>query len=86
MSGYNKGIASNPIIHKFASSKGGKVRTKKGLATLSPERRREIASLGGTTSANRRRDKARQDQANSSMEEAGAMARIPGNVDEQVQE
>ncbi len=43
----NKGFASNPIIHKFLSAKGGRVRKKKGLATLSPERRREIASLGG---------------------------------------
>jgi hypothetical protein len=43
----NKGIATNPIIHKFASAKGGRVKTKKGLAKLSPERRGEIASLGG---------------------------------------
>jgi hypothetical protein len=43
----NKGIASNPIIHKFASSKGGKRRVPKGLAKLSPERRKEIAAMGG---------------------------------------
>ena len=82
MSDYNKGIASNPIIHKFASSKGGKVRTKKGLAKLSPERRREIAVLGGKTSANRRRREAEQGSQDSSVERY----RIPGDIDEQVQE
>ena len=82
MSDYNKGIASNPIIHKFASSKGGKVRTKKGLATLSPERRREIAVLGGKTSADRRRREAEQGSQDSSMERH----QIPGDIDEQVQE
>ena len=82
MSGYNKGIASNPIIHKFASSKGGKVRTKKGLATLSPERRREIAALGGKTSADRRRRGAKQGSQDSSVERH----QIPGDIDEEVQE
>jgi len=43
----NKGIASNPLIHKFASSKGGRARVSKGLAKLPPERRQEIASMGG---------------------------------------
>lgn len=43
----NKGIATHPIIHKFASSKGGRVRVPKGLAMLSEERRREIAIMGG---------------------------------------
>ena len=82
MSDCNKGIASNPIIHKFASSKGGKVRTKKGLATLSPERRREIAVLGGKASANKRRREAEQGSQDSSMEEHW----VPGDIDEQVQE
>ena len=77
MSGYNKGIASNPIIHKFASSKGGKVRTKKGLAKLSPERRREIAVLGGKASAYRRRCEAEQGSQDSSMEEHW----VPGDID-----
>lgn len=43
----NLGFATNPIIHKFLSAKGGRVRKPKGLAKLSPERRREIAILGG---------------------------------------
>lgn len=38
---------ANPIIHKFASSKGGKRKVPKGTAKLSPERRKEIASMGG---------------------------------------
>lgn len=49
----NRGFASNPILHKFISVKGGKVRTEKGLAKLSPERRREIASMGGKASKRR---------------------------------
>ncbi len=52
----NKGFASNPIIHKFASSKGGKVRTKKGLGSMPIEKRRAIQSLGGKQSANNRRN------------------------------
>lgn len=39
------------VVRKAAQSKGGKVRTKKGLATLSPERRREIAAMGGRVHA-----------------------------------
>ena len=49
----NKGFASNPIIHKFLSSKGGKVRKPKGLAKLPPERRREIAAMGGRAKHNK---------------------------------
>ena len=81
MSRSNKGIASNPIIHKFASSKGGKVRTKKGLGAMSPEKRREIQSLGGTISANRRREKAEQEARHTSMEATGTLGRTPGDIE-----
>lgn len=47
MSKLNKGIASNPVIHKFASAKGGRRKVPKGLARLPAERRKEIASMGG---------------------------------------
>lgn len=49
---------ANPIIHKFASAKGGRVRVKKGIAKLSPERRREIASLGGKAKSENRNTRA----------------------------
>lgn len=35
------------VVHKAASSKGGKIRGRKGLAAMSPEKRREIQSKGG---------------------------------------
>jgi len=40
-----------PIVHQRASSKGGLWRKKKGLASLTPERRKQIASMGGTQNA-----------------------------------
>lgn len=35
------------VVHRAASAKGGRTRKAKGLAKLSPERRKEIASMGG---------------------------------------
>lgn len=35
------------IVHEQASAKGGRVQKRKGLATLSDERKKEIATLGG---------------------------------------
>lgn len=35
------------VVHRAASSKGGKIRGRKGLAAMSPEKRREIQSKGG---------------------------------------
>ena len=36
-----------PVVHRAASSKGGRVKTDKGLALLTPEDRKRIAVLGG---------------------------------------
>lgn len=45
-----------PVVHQAASRKGGSVRKKKGLAVLSQERVKEIASMGGRTSAEHKRN------------------------------
>lgn len=42
-----------PVVHKAASSKGGKVKVPKGLAKLPPEQRKQIAAKGGHAKANR---------------------------------
>lgn len=52
----NKGLATNPILHKYISAKGGRVKKPKGLAKLSIERRREIASMGGKKRAAKYKD------------------------------
>lgn len=48
MSDSVKGWAGlSPIIRKFAGAKGGRAKVPKGLALQTPERRKEIASMGG---------------------------------------
>lgn len=43
-----KGFAAmHPIIHKFASAKGGKAKVPKGFALMPPERRKEVWASGG---------------------------------------
>lgn len=51
------------IIHKASSSKGGKIRGKKGLAAMPPEKRQEIQSKGGrAVHANKDNQQAKQTQ------------------------
>lgn len=72
-----------PIVHEQASRKGGKVRKKKGLAALSPERRKEIASQGGLKHAENNTSKkgAKQTQASGS-DYSPNLADLLGNIDE----
>lgn len=43
-----KGFASNsPVQQKYVSSKGGRVKTKKGLGAMPPDKATEIQKLGG---------------------------------------
>ena len=43
-----KGFASNsPVQQKYVSSKGGRVKTKKGLGAMPPDKALEIQRLGG---------------------------------------
>ena len=83
----NKGIASNPIIHRFASSKGGKVTGKKGLATLSEERRKEIAIMGGKSYHEYRgRQKKAEAAADIRIADIADLDGIFRDINEQIQE
>ena len=43
-----KGFASNsPVQQKYVSAKGGRVKTKKGLGAMPPDKALEIQKLGG---------------------------------------
>ena len=43
-----KGFASNsPVQQRYVSSKGGRVKTKKGLGAMPPDKARKIQSMGG---------------------------------------
>ena len=50
------------VVHRAASAKGGRVKTTKGLAAMSPEKRREVQSKGGKTSADKRNAGIKQTQ------------------------
>lgn len=70
------------IIHKAASSKGGKIRGKKGLAAMSPEKRREIQSKGGKARhVNNNRTKAEQTPKDTS-KGISILETILGDLDE----
>ena len=83
MTKINKGFASNPVIHQFLSSKGGRVRTPKGLAKLDPERRREIASMGGKqkNENNSNRRASQSSEENTSIADLD-LARVLGDLGE----
>lgn len=68
------------IVHEAASRKGGEINTKKGLAKLSPERRKAIASQGGK-SGNNSRNKAIKKKDNSSMEGLFGLERVYRDLD-----
>ena len=48
MGNATKGFASNsPVQQKYGSAKGGRVKTKKGLGAMPPDKAAEIQRLGG---------------------------------------
>lgn len=70
------------VVHRAASSKGGKVRKAKGLAMLSPEKRREIASMGGKAKHENRNQKgAKQTEASGGVN-SPKLADLLGTLDE----
>jgi len=72
-----------PIVHEQASRKGGRVRKKKGLASLPPERRKQIASQGGKKNAeNYRSNKGAKQTKASESGNPPNLADILGNIDE----
>lgn len=68
------------VVHKAASSKGGRVKTRKGLAAMSPEKRREVQSKGGKTSGNKRNTGAKQTQEDSGGSPS-VLEAVLGNID-----
>ena len=74
------------VVHKAASAKGGRVKTTKGLAAMSPEKRREVQSKGGKTSVeNRSRKGAKQTQEGTGGSPS-VLEAVLGDIDEQIQE
>lgn len=69
------------VVHKAASRKGGRIKTDKGLAAMSPEKRREVQSLGGKTNANRSRKGAKQGQEDTGGDTPN-LADVLGNIDD----
>jgi general stress protein YciG len=48
-------LQRNPNHYKRAGSKGGRVKTPKGFACMSPERLAEVSAMGGKNSSRIRR-------------------------------
>jgi len=73
-----------PIVHEQASRKGGKVRKPKGLASLPPEKVKQITSLGGKANAKNHKSSkgAKQTQA-SQGRDLPRLADILGTLDEE---
>lgn len=71
------------IVHWAVSRKGGRVKKSKGVAKLSPERRREIAAMGGNAKReNRSRLQEIKEARDTSLDELHGVADTPGDVSE----
>ena len=72
------------VVRRAAQSKGGRVRTNKGLAKVSPEKLKEITSLGGKAkhASNQSRNGAEQTQ-DSEGRSLSELADVLGNLDEE---
>lgn len=71
------------IVHRAASSKGGKIRTKKGLAAMSPEKRREIQSKGGKISGNNKRNPGAKQTQDDTSRDTSVLETVLGILDEE---
>lgn len=69
------------VVHRAASAKGGRVKTTKGLAAMSPEKRREVQSKGGKSSGNSSSKGARQTQEGRGGSPS-VLEAVLGNIDE----
>lgn len=70
------------VVRKAAQSKGGRIRTAKGLAKVSPEKVREIASLGGKAKhANYNSRKGAKQTQNSEGRSLSELADVLGALD-----
>ena len=70
------------VVHRAASAKGGRVKTTKGLAAMSPEKRREVQSKGGKTSGNNKRSKGAKQTQESASRSTPLLEAIIGNIDD----
>lgn len=77
-------IASNPILHKAASAKGGRAKVKKGFA-MNPELAKTAGSKGGVAKRdnNRGGEGAKQTQADSGGDNTIRVADILGDLNEE---
>lgn len=69
------------VVLKAASSKGGRVRTKKGLAAMSPEKRREVQSKGGKARHENNSNKGAKQTQESGVGSLSVLEAILGGVD-----
>ena len=70
------------VVHRAASAKGGRVKTTKGLAAMSPEKRREVQSKGGKTSVENKRRKGAKQTQESGSRSTPLLEAILGNIDD----
>lgn len=69
------------VVRKAAQRKGGRIKVKKGIGALSPERRKEITSMGGI--AKRDRSKMNTSKSKEDTSDSGPLVeRILGTLDE----
>ena len=69
-----KGFASNsPVQQKYVSSKGGRVKTKKGLGAMPPDKATEIQRLGGL----KRQQKLREEQKTQNQDVVSTTQQMP---------
>ena len=73
------------VVRKAAQAKGGRVRTNKGLAKVSPEKLKEITSLGGKAKYDHSKSRkgAEQTQASNGGSDSIKLADVLGNLDEE---
>ena len=70
------------VVHRAASSKGGKMRGRKGIAAMSPEKRREIQSKGGKARNGDNDRKATKQAQGSGRRGPSVLETILGGVDD----
>ena len=70
------------VVHRAASAKGGRVKTTKGLAAMSPEKRREVQSKGGKTSGNNKRSKGAKQTQKGRGGSPSVLEAVLGDIDE----
>lgn len=70
------------VVRKAAQAKGGRVRTNKGLAKVSPEKLKEITSLGGKAKYDQSKSiKGAKQTQDSQSEYTPRLADVLGDID-----